>query len=88
MLTLYRLLIIGLTTAFLGVSNCDQARRTRHEESIDYVSVAGSLFLTHRQSIGALLTSNGVKDSKSIASEVQTSLSFDDDVERLLEHGW
>lgn len=82
------LFLICLTTAFLGVSNSDLPEKSRTQESVNYVSVAGNLFLSHRQSLGALLSSNGVKDSKRIESEALASLSFDDDVENLLENGW
>lgn len=88
LLTHHRLFIIGVTTAFLGTSNITRSAKPRRQESINYVSVAGNLFLSHRQSLEALLSSHGVKDSNSVASEALTNLSFDDDVENLLEHGW
>ena len=90
-LTSYRLLIIGLTTALISTSNPESSRKSRRhqrQESTNYVSVAGNLFLTHQQSFGALLHSNGVQNPNLAASEARTNLSFDDDVENMLEHGW
>lgn len=81
--------MFGFAAAFLSSS---QSKGTTHEhlnqEKIKYVSVGGNLFLAHLQSIAPLLSSSGVKDSKLIASEALANLSFDNDVEQLLDNGW
>ena len=94
-LTPHRLALVGLTTAFFGSSppSMTDARPTKTTssstyESINTIVIAGNVFLAHRQSLGAFFDSIGGDVLKPAKTEAMASASFDDDVERLLDHGW
>ncbi|KAL6721776.1 hypothetical protein ACLMJK_000881 [Lecanora helva] len=82
------LLIIGVTTAFIGSSTSSQHAKHRRQNSTNYVPPAGKLFLAQQRSCGTLFNGNGIANANFVASQASTSRSFDDDVENLLDQGW
>ena len=81
--------MFGLATAFLGNSQpCITPVRSANQESIKSISVANNLFLAHRQSLGALFSTIDQRDYKKTDTPTPTSLTFEDDVDRLLDNGW
>ncbi|KAK4692047.1 hypothetical protein P7C71_g5081, partial [Lecanoromycetidae sp. Uapishka_2] len=73
----------------LGVSNPIDAKPLgATDHGIKTIVVAGNVFLAHRQSIGALFDSIGADATKLSKMEAIASISFDDDVDKLLDHGW
>ena len=94
-LTACRLALVGLSTALFGPSplSTTNARPTKTassstSDSINTIVIAGNVFLAHRQSLGAFFDSIGSDVLKPAKTEAMASASFDDDVERLLDHGW
>jgi len=95
MMPVIELALFGLTTALFGPSppsytNAKATKKTSSStyDSINTIVIAGNVFLAHRQSLGAFFDSVGSDISKPAKTEAIAYSSFDDDVERLLSHGW
>ena len=93
-LTACRLALVGLSTALFGPSPLSTNTRPTKTvvsstyDSINTIVIAGNVFLAHRQSLGAFFDSIGSDVLKPAKIDAMASSSFDDDVERLLDHGW
>ena len=79
--------MVGIATAFMD-SPHSTAAKSSSSDSIKTIVVAGNIFLVHRQSLGALFDSIGSEISKPTKLDALASVSFEDDVELLLSHGW
>ncbi len=74
--------------AFFGIFEPIDSKPMHSSDPVKTIVVAGNVFLAHRQSIDALFDSIGTDATKSAKEEAIASVSFDDDVEKLLDHGW
>lgn len=84
---IYRLLIFGLTAAFLGgLVPSSPIFEPLDRQSSKIASAADNLFLVHRHSsFNDPYGSNGVKEC---APEALINRSFDDQVEDLMDNPW
>ena len=94
-LTACRFALVSLSTALFGPSplSTTNARPTKTappstSDNINTIVIAGNVFLARRQSLGAFFDSIGSDVLKPAKTDAVASASFDDDVERLLDHGW
>lgn len=85
--SIYRLLIFGLTAAFLGgIAPSTLGFEPLDRQSSKTIPAVDSLFLVHRHSLFKdPFGSNAVKER---ASEALTNRSFDDQVEDLMDNPW